>query len=72
MDDILPQKLLTVAETARALRVSPRFVRKRIRAGEVAVVHFGRAQRIRADVILDLQRFGLTSERHFRERPGGE
>jgi excisionase family DNA binding protein len=67
MDDT-QHKLLTVPETAHALRVSPRFVRGCIKAGEVPVVRFGRAQRIHEEVVLELQRFGLTGERHFRER----
>jgi excisionase family DNA binding protein len=65
-------QLLTPSETASALRVSPRFVRQRIKTGEIPVVRFGRAQRIHEDVVLELQRFGLTGERHYRERPRAE
>jgi excisionase family DNA binding protein len=72
MHDNPHQKLLTVPETAAALRVSPRFVRGRIKTGEVPVVHFGRAQRIHEDVVLEMQKFGLTGSRHFRERPQEE
>jgi excisionase family DNA binding protein len=69
MSDISQQKLMTVAEMASALRMSQRFVRERIKAGQVPVVHFGRAQRVREDVILEMQKHGLTGSRHYRERP---
>jgi excisionase family DNA binding protein len=66
---MVEQKLLTVSEMAKALRMSERFVRSRIAAGGIPVLHFGRAQRIREDVILEMQKHGLTGVRHFRERP---
>jgi excisionase family DNA binding protein len=72
MVEIPQQKLMTVPEMARALRMSERFVRGRIAAGDVPVVRFGRAQRIREDVILEMQRHGMTGSRHFRERSPGE
>jgi excisionase family DNA binding protein len=72
MNDIAQPKLMTVLETAHALRVSPRFVRGRIKSGELPIVRFGRAQRIREDVILEMQKFGLTGSRHFRARPRAE
>jgi excisionase family DNA binding protein len=71
MSDIFPpsKQLLTPGETAAALRVSPRFVRQRIKTGEIPVIRFGRAQRIHEDIVLELQKFGMTGSRHFRERP---
>jgi hypothetical protein len=69
---MVQQKLLTVLETARALRMSPRFIRSRIAAGDFPVVHFGRAQRVHEDVVLEMQRHGLTGVRHFCERQEGE
>jgi excisionase family DNA binding protein len=53
--------LATVAETARELRMSQRWLRRGIAAGEVHVVRFGRAVRIPRNEVQRLAKAGLAS-----------
>jgi excisionase family DNA binding protein len=54
------QRLLTIEEAAGVLNVSPKTIRRRIRAGEMAVIRDGRIIRIRPE---DLARY-LSQHRH--------
>jgi excisionase family DNA binding protein len=56
-----PPSLLTVAEAARALRISQRQLRRLIAAGQVAVVRFGRAVRIARGEVERLAMEGLPA-----------
>ncbi len=53
-----PTGLVTVAEAARALRLSQRYVRRLITAGHMPVVRFGRSVRIARGEVERLVREG--------------
>jgi excisionase family DNA binding protein len=72
MSDIFEPKLLTTRQVAHVLNTSTRFVEERVRTGELPSVRLGKLRRIHEDVVLDLQKFGLTGERHFRPRSEDE
>jgi excisionase family DNA binding protein len=69
MSDILQPQLLTIPQTAKAWNTSRRFVEEKVRSGAVPSVKLGRLRRIHEEIVLEIQKFGLTGERHFRERP---
>jgi hypothetical protein len=72
MSDISHQKLLTVLEVATAIRKNERFVRRGIRDGKIPAVRFGRDAMIHEEIVLEMQRHGLTGSRHFSTRPRAE
>lgn len=48
---ILPERLLTVPETAAFFRVSEKTIRRLIKAGDITVVRLGRSVRMNPEVI---------------------
>lgn len=58
---LLAERLITIEEIARALRVSPATVRYRVRSGDLAAVQIGREYRVTATAWTDYcARLGLT------------
>lgn len=55
-----PDDLLTPAEAARALKLSPAFVRQQAAAGKLAAVRFGSAWRIRRSALEAYERRRTT------------
>jgi excisionase family DNA binding protein len=54
LPQLLPCRLMNLSETAEILRCSTKTLRRRIAAGEIAVVRDGRLIRVHPD---DLQRY---------------
>lgn len=50
----LPSRLLTVAQVAELLQVSPRTIRRLVAAGQLAVIRVGRAVRVHPSALAEL------------------